>query len=350
MENQHVVEKIKECTQNILTCKEDFLIMKQSVDRLYAIFSGMTGITGDNFKNEQIMLPSGKAISPSGAAHCLLEFRRTAIFFRGIDKAIQQKLTEKQGAPIHILYAGTGPFATLLLPLVPLYSPEEITVDLLDINQISLNAARELFDQLGLGQFVGKSYASDATIFVAEKPYDIVISETMQAALKKEPQVAVMQNLIPQMPADVIFIPESISVNAQVVSNGHWDNEKMVITGVEIFAEKELFTVSKDNLDASAYHNELVLPGAVGNCHNLILNTIVSVYKDEALKDNDCSLTMPLKVCDLDTAQTGNIRFWYEQGNFPGIRCQVTQSEKVFEAIGRKFHDELYPNQFSKLK
>jgi hypothetical protein len=64
METNSVLLKVRELTQNLLSCKDDFLVMKQSVDQLYLIFSDITGITGDNFKNEQIILPSGKAISP----------------------------------------------------------------------------------------------------------------------------------------------------------------------------------------------------------------------------------------------------------------------------------------------
>ena len=224
------VLKIKYLAQNLLNCDDDFLIMKQSVDQLYSIFSEITGITFDNFNNEQMMLPSGKAISPSSAAHCLLELKRTAIFLRGINKAIQYKLSQNMNRPVKIFYAGSGPYATLIIPLLTIYSAGDLEVDLLDINEISINAVTKLIGDLRLNCFIDKTYLRDATTFCLDKKYDIVISETMQAALKKEPQVAIMQNLISQMDEDGIFIPEAITISAALVSNGHWDDEKMVRT------------------------------------------------------------------------------------------------------------------------
>jgi hypothetical protein len=336
MECNFYFSKIKELTQNLLFCGDDFLIMKQSVDQIYSIFSEISGINADNFKNEQIILPSGKAISPSCAAYCLLEFRRTAVFLRGIYKAILQKLTETRHRPIRILYAGTGPYATLIVPLLTTNLVGEIKVDLLDINEISLRAVSKIIDSLGLNGFIDQLYLRDAATFKVEKEYDIVISETMQAALKKEPQVAIMQNLIPQMADKVIFIPESITVSAALVSNGHWDDEQMMRTGIVVFAQKDLFTINKFHLKTEDYRNEIEFFEPVGNCNKLELYTTILVFENEILKDGDCSLTLPLKVCILEKDQKGTIYFWYQQGKIPGIRCQIAGYEEIFEAIGRK--------------
>jgi hypothetical protein len=334
MENHPEINTIRECAHNLLTCANDFLIMKQSVDRLFSVFSEITGVSKDNFNNELIFLASGKAISPSYAALCLLEMSRTAKFLRGINKAIKQKQSEITNRPLQILYAGTGPYGTLLLPLMSIYSPEDFQVDLLDINEISKNALEKLIGELGLEQFIGESYLCDATTFTSEKEYDLVISETMQAALKKEPQVAIMQNLIPQMGSDVIFIPEAITISATLQSRWYLNPEKEVDTNFKVLIEKDLFTVDKHHLDLNDYHNELILRDPVGECNKLVLNTVISVFKDEVLKDSDCSLTLPLKVCELNNDQTGKISFWYEQGELPGVRVQLSDSEKVIRPVG----------------
>jgi hypothetical protein len=205
-------ENLKKSIDQILSCGDDFFLMKQSVDRMYAIYRSISEVNIDNQNDSPIIVPSGKAISASEAAHCLLEMKRTALFIRGIYEAIDCKVKEQQNLPIHILYAGTGPYATLVTPLLLLFSPSEIKVDLLDINPVSLNSAVKILDELGLEQFVGSVYLTDAAVFQVEKNYDVVISETMQAALKKEPQVAIMQNLLPQTDGSSIFIPQSIAI------------------------------------------------------------------------------------------------------------------------------------------
>ncbi len=336
MMNSELVTEIRELTCNILICGENFYIMKHSTDRLYAIFSEITGITADNYNREEIILPSGKAISPSGAAHCLLEFKRTAIFLRGIDKAIQQKLAGNRTSPIQLLYAGTGPFATLVVPILTLYTSAQLQVDLLDINKRSLEAAQKVIGELGLTEFVKSSFLSDAATFLVEREYDIVISETMQAALKKEPQVAIMQNLIPQMNNQAIFIPESITVSAVITSGGHWDAESMSRTGINVLIQKKLFTSDKLHLDSTTYRSDFTIDEPVGNCRYLQLHTTINVFNDEWLEDSDCSLTLPVKVCILDENQTGTFSFWYEQGEIPGVRCQISGSEQIYDAINSK--------------
>jgi len=211
-----------------------------------------------------------------------------------------------------------------------------LKVDLLDINEISIQALLILIGELGLNSFIEKTYLRDASTFIVEKEYDIVISEAMQAALKKEPQVAIMQNLIPQMVDDAIFIPEAITISAALVSNGHWDDKKMICTGIEVYVHKDLFSTDKHHLDLDGYRNEIDLLDPVGNCNKLELYTIIQVFENEILKDSDCSLTIPLKVCDLDKKQTGTIRFWYEQGELSGIRCQITGIEQIVEAVGKR--------------
>src|ERR1035437_3335592 len=78
------LETVQQSAQNILCCADDFAIIRQSVDDLYPIFSAITGVTIDHLNiDKDIVLPSGKAISTSAAAHCLLEMKRTAVFLRG---------------------------------------------------------------------------------------------------------------------------------------------------------------------------------------------------------------------------------------------------------------------------
>jgi predicted RNA methylase len=311
--------------------------MKQSVDRMYSIYRSISEVNADDQNDPHIIVPSGKAISPSMAAHCLLEMKRTAMFIRGIYEAFDAKLEEQENLPIHILYAGTGPYATLVTPLLLLFDPSKIKVDLLDINPVSLNSAVKVLKQLGLEQFVGAVYLADAAVFKAERDYDVVISETMQAALKKEPQVAIMQNLIPQMKKDAIFIPETITVEAAMVSRGKWNAETYVFEGIQRIKIGELMRVDKSLPEKGNFRRVLDFPEKIGECKQLKFYTTIRTFGNHWLLEGDCSLNIPLKVRELDEGEGETITFWYEQGEIPGIHFQFSGSASQYAAIGKTY-------------
>ncbi|HPS16680.1 MAG TPA: hypothetical protein PKY41_05595 [Bacteroidales bacterium] len=301
--------------------------MKKAVDDMYSVFRTLTPINADDQNDKPIIIPSGKAISPSTAAHCLLEMKRTALFLRGINKAIRLKKIKNKKNTISILYAGTGPYATLITPLFFLYNSDEIKVDLLDINPISLDSARKVISGLNCESYIDEVYFEDASVFKINKNYDIVISETMQAALKNEPQVAIMQNLISQLDDDAIFIPQEISISAEVVSRGKWNPVTYIFDDIEKMFLGELFIINKNNLNTSAFKKKFFIPcNLMSSGKYLKLNTRITVFADEVLIEGDSSLNIPQKICELNYMQSKVIEFIYEQGVKPGFRHQIIKS------------------------
>jgi hypothetical protein len=339
MENkQALVKTLNQNTQLLLNCEDDAGSMKLAVDHIYKIYSQITGVRVDTIhQDKDILLPSGKAISTAAAAHCLLEMKRTAVFLRGINKAIIQKLSQAADKPIRILYAGTGPYGTLLTPLLPLYKSTDLKVDILDINRQSLIALHDLIGTLGLSKYVGDIFCTDATTFTVSKPYDIVISETMLACLRSEPQVAIMQNLIPQLTDDCIFIPEEISIDASLT------NPKMEMDRLMYYETKQppferislgnIFTVNKYRLDSSLYRKTLTIPDSKDAFPILKLFTTVKVFGDEILADNDSSITLPKQYYNLRGEEAKEIKFWYVQGEKPRIESCVVEPLRIHEII-----------------
>jgi len=323
----HAFSSVRQATRDILDCADDFVVMKQSVDTLYQLFCCITQVDALNLNgNKDIMLSSGKAISTAAAAHCLLEMKRTAVFLRGIRKAITNKIAENKNSPIQLLYAGTGPYGTLVIPLLTLFSKEEIRVDLIDINSESLNALQILIKALQLENCIGEVYCTDATTFIVEKKYDIVVSETMLACLKNEPQVAIMQNLIPQLPPEAIFIPEEISIDA-ALTNPKMEHERLFYYESEQppfrrIALGNLFTVNKQNLNPNNMQKTLTIPDEK-EFPALKLFTTVQVFGNEILSENDSSITMPVIFYDLHRQPVRHVAFEYIQGQKPHIESRV---------------------------
>ncbi|MBP1639748.1 MAG: hypothetical protein H6Q17_1331 [Bacteroidetes bacterium] len=321
---------VRQATRDILDCADDFIVMKQSVDTLYQLFCRITQVDASNLNgNKDIMLSSGKAISTSAAAHCLLEMKRTAVFLRGIHRAISKKTAENKSKPVQLLYAGTGPYGTLVIPLLTLLSKEEVSVDLIDINPESLNALQTLIEALRLEKYIGEVHCTDATSFTVGKEYDIVVSETMLACLKNEPQVAIMQNLIPQLSPDAIFIPEEISIDA-ALTNPKMEQERLFYYDgkqppFRRIALGNLFTVNKQHLDTDRMQKTVTIPDDK-DFPVLKLFTTVHVFGNEMLSENDSSITMPVIFYNLHRQPVRHVAFAYVQGEKPHIESRIVDT------------------------
>jgi predicted RNA methylase len=308
----------------ILLKETDPGILLKTTHELAAWFEDITGIgDADISTGKNIMLPSGKAIAPGKAAFCLKEFMRTQVFLQGIFEAINDLLLQKE--TIHIVYAGTGPYGTLITPLLTLFSPQQLRLTLIEINPISLEAIRKLYTHLQLDGFADEYLLTDAATYQLppDKIADIIISETMLAALKNEPQVAIMQNLIPQLKPGGIFIPQQIKVAAQLTnfrsemaySMGETDSPGRVFL-------KDIYTISQASLPGEA-ETVVSIPQEATN-KTITLFTDIYVYKDNLLTVNNCSLNMPINVIKIDAPDpVSQITFKYLMGEKPGFQFRL---------------------------
>lgn len=157
---------------------------------------------------------TGKAIDPRSAARCVWEYTRTAKFLRGVDAAIQAAITKFPDETILVLEAGCGPLATLSLPFALRYPAERVKFSLLDLHPISLDCADRLIRSMGIEDSFQQRWCTDAATFTipaGNRPH-IVICEVLQRALTTEPQVAVTQNLLPQLRPGGFWLPQRIDV------------------------------------------------------------------------------------------------------------------------------------------
>ncbi|MDW3194629.1 MAG: hypothetical protein R8G66_19785 [Cytophagales bacterium] len=257
---------------------------------------------GNPINEEHIQGRNGKAVSLNTAVDCLDDHNRTKTFILGTYKAIQS-LLKKGKKEIHILYAGTGPFAAILLPSMLRLQGERINYTLLDINSTTLTGLRLLLDKLDLKMNLIEIVRADATTYEidANKGYDIIISETMQAALAREQQVSVFLNLMKQSHEDVVFIPEKIEVLLGIRSMGLSNYELTKENCTEL---DPVFEVSKEAMRNKLRKNELptafpktsssIEKNALIDKDLLLLITKIKVFDDQVLDIQESGLTMPL--------------------------------------------------------
>ncbi|HSH65543.1 MAG TPA: hypothetical protein VLB84_07040 [Bacteroidia bacterium] len=157
---------------------------------------------------------SGIAISSTEAALCTTDYLRTARFIKSVHAALHELISRFPDQRLRVLYAGCGPYATLVLPLLPFFLPEQLELVFLDINDYSIRSCRQLVKKIGFEHYNITFATIDATRFENKKKFHLVLTETMFRALTREPQVAITEHLRSQLLTDGIFLPEEIKLDA----------------------------------------------------------------------------------------------------------------------------------------
>jgi hypothetical protein len=278
----------------------------------------------------------GLAISPTQAAMCADQSRRTAMFLRGVHDAISKALAASTSPkPVHVLYAGSGPYATLAVPLMTLFSPELVRFTILDLHKISIKSVKSIVRRLRLGGSVASYVVADACQYSIPKDEmpDVILSETMNAALEFEPQVAIMRHLAGQAPG-ARLVPESVRVDAVLLDTSEEpariepDLEHSIpesspdripfgpVFALDAAAIESWTTLDGDRLPAAS----IEVPAAPNPHYQPYLFTTIVTHGEHILRTHDCGLTSPRAFPeDGNLASGGLIHFHYRLGASPGL-------------------------------
>ena len=308
-------------------------LFREVVD-LSRMLERLSGVTPDvhvSVGANETVTAAGLAISPVKAALCAREPLRTIVFIRGLAAAIEQ--VRRPDRPVRVLYAGCGPLATLALPLMTLLDPEQASFTLVDIHAASLDSARALVRRLGLETHVAGYVLADACslrLDPAALP-DVIVSETMNAALRSEPQVAIMRHLATQAP-QALLVPESVTVEACLLRLSKELSpplEDGVAPRPPQRERVELGPVFRldadairawDGMDAELPAGVVRVPATVPAGMEPRLLTKIVCFGSHRLLDWDSSLNMPQHLPGRLVLQGGEtLRFAYRIGEQPGL-------------------------------
>ena len=286
----------------------------------------------------------GKAVSPTTAAQCAEDVQRTRVFMQGVYAAIQQKLQQKNNQTIDVLYAGTGPFGLLLIPLLPLLDAAQVRVALLDIHAESLTKLQRLIDYLGVGDFILQSEQADACTWKTDQHFDLIISETMRQGLIQEPQVSIFSHLQQFLKSDGWLVPEIIRLDLWLSSGNSSAVSECKNPDVHlgsVFQLDKTTAIQLGNGDISCTHGNLSVPDYAAALRDLKLTTFIQVFGDHQLHENQSQLTLPLYERNARVLPNSLLRFRYEFGAYP--QC-VFGYEKLPEPGDSLLPDSLEKN------
>lgn len=299
-------------------------------------------------RHERTDSKHGIAVSTALTRRCLLDKKQTLVFLQGIFEAIHKLKKEFKG-PLHILYAGCGPMGTLMIPLLPLFSPDDLQLYLLDLQPEAIRGVRQVIREAELHDYIEEYITADATTYrrTDGRKFHMIVSEIMDAGLHAEPQFAVMRNLHTLLLPGGKFLPEGISLT---VSLTRYEKEPRVdhhTLARENYMHKEwceakrtsvghLFTLSKDTFNTAPavftdneeefiWLSTVTIPAlAHKDRTDMVLFTTVRVFGDHCLATGDSAITSPVFLFAVTEAHEGKpLRFYYVINRFPRIGFEI---------------------------
>jgi predicted RNA methylase len=316
--------KKTELKERLFQYSTDILNPENFHDKLAPAVMGYADLLFEEFDldnsggREHIQTLNGNAIGTFWAAKCIREIFRTQRFSRALYSSVLEAI-DQSGKQIHVLYAGTGPFAALALPIMMMLKPEDVQFTFLEINHESIEILEQVIDLFDLRAYVKNIHQCDASLWdVPSSGIDIVISETMSRALIAEPQVAIILNLASQLPKEVVFLPEEIKVSLCKLSRGSKEPEK--IAELINFNKSSMYSIIENSSMRNWNFIDQNIQTNVSEGDHLYFMTEIRINEGNDLNLNDSSLNLLEKLKVNKKQGLINLNFKYALDKRPGFR------------------------------
>ena len=152
---------------------------------------------------------------------CLRDHIRTKKFLLGVADAVAALDDGRE--VIRMCDAGCG--AVPVQAMYAVLASPRVQCLCIEINAYSADLARSVIASFGLEDRITIVLA-DATQFQHDGQFDLLVSETMHAALTSEPVVQIMSHLRPFMAAGGIILPSMMTVRAAVIRAAEYEHPK----------------------------------------------------------------------------------------------------------------------------
>ena len=284
-------------------------------------------------RQNETIVTGGIALSSFDAAVCINDYLRTARFIKGIYKAIKELIKRFPAQKINILYAGCGPYATLLLPLLPLFNKRALQIMLIDINEHSIASVKKNIALLNLEDYIIDTIIGDAVSYKkpASWPLHLVVAEAMFEALIREPQVRVTANLAPQIEKNGLLIPQEIIIDLACAffskqpyyKTNDLNNIKNILP--EYYKIDTLFTLDKSSHFAEQIENSIYRfestsykkPADMQHYPDICIFTYVRVFKDILLDTGESLITNPHCITAITNLNKPDFKLTYDFKDIP---------------------------------
>jgi len=270
-----------------------------------------------------IRVVGGDCVTPYGAALCMEQTERTIQFLRGLKSAIEHlRFTLKR--KVNVLYAGSGPFATLALPMTSMFDPEEVNFSVIDIYEYSIRNVRHLVSLLEIEDYFKDYILGDATTYNPKNPPDILITETMNAGLLDEAQVAITAQLAKHLPVHGILIPEEVFLGIRL--SRLYPPKK---SDVESIDTGTFYSLSRNTQLVPPYVIKGVIPVPKklkeGCIYGITLTTRLNIFGGHTLGPNSSEITDDIRLNPVVSGGQREIQIQYDSGSRKeDIKIEIT--------------------------
>lgn len=286
-------------------------------------------VSNASYENtEASALEGGIALSSQQALDCMQDPLRTVRFIKGTYHAILAAISRFPNQKIELLYAGCGPGAPIVIPLLSLFSSEQVSVTLLDITESSIASVSAIILQLKLENYIRNIVLADAILykFPESIPLHVLVSETMDKGLTKEPQVRIIQNLAPQLLENGLLIPESIDLYTEhsfYSKEPYFDIYRNVLElppPIKTEHRQLLFRIDKQIQKQKAFEftsNPISVPKDFKDTPDICVYAVIIIFESIQLPKSKTQISNPVCVASLYNLKEDFYRLRYSTKGIP---------------------------------